>query len=172
MTPPYIAPVKYTYGDPVLPAFSRTALMTLLLVTSCSSGDPVSGQTPIESTTFAASLNVDIPASTKLPSGMYIKDITIGSGALVQPGQTLAMRYTGWLANGSQFDATGNGAPFTFRLGAGQVISGWDQGVAGMRVGGKRQLIITPQLGYGASGSGPIPGNSILVFTVEVISAQ
>jgi FKBP-type peptidyl-prolyl cis-trans isomerase len=155
----------------VLPASSRIALMALLLVTACSSGDPVSA-IPIETSSFASSLNVDLATSTKLPSGMYIRDITIGSGAIVQPGQTLSMRYSGYLTNGTQFDATGNGAPFTFRLGAGQVIAGWDQGVAGMRVGGKRQLIITPQLGYGAGGSGPIPGNSILVFTVEVISAQ
>lgn len=155
----------------MLPVFARTTLMSLLLVTACSSGDPVSA-TPIESSTFAASLNVDLPASTKLPSGMYIKDITVGTGALVSTGQTLSMRYTGYLTNGTQFDGTGSGAPFTFRLGAGQVISGWDQGVAGMRVGGKRQLIITPQLGYGVSGSGPIPGNAILVFTVEVVSAQ
>ena len=156
----------------MLPVFSRATLITMLLVTACSSGDPVSGQTPIESTTFAASLNVDLPVSTKLPSGMYIKDITVGTGALVQTGQMLSMRYSGYLANGTQFDATGSGAPFTFRLGVGQVIPGWDIGVAGMRVGGKRQLVITPQLGYGASGTGPIPGNAILVFTVEVVSAQ
>jgi FKBP-type peptidyl-prolyl cis-trans isomerase FkpA len=155
----------------VLPVLARTALLGVLLVTACSSGDPVSA-TPVETAHFASSLNVDLASSTKLPSGMYIRDITVGSGALVQTGQTLTMRYTGWLTNGTQFDGTGSGAPFSFRLGAGQVISGWDQGVAGMRVGGKRQLIITPQLGYGASGSGPIPGNAILVFTVEVVSAQ
>ena len=156
----------------MLPVFARATLGAVLFVTACASGDSVSGPAPIESTTFAASLNVDLGSSTKLPSGMYIKDIVVGTGAAVQAGQTLSMRYTGWLANGTQFDATGNGAPFTFRLGAGQVISGWDLGVAGMKVGGKRQLIITPALGYGASGTGPIPGNAILVFTVEVVSAQ
>ena len=156
----------------MLPAFTRATLMTVLLVTACSNGDPVSAPATIETANFAASLNVDLASSTKLPSGMYLKDLTIGAGAAVQAGQTLSMRYTGWLSNGTQFDATGRGAPFTFRLGAGQVIPGWDQGVAGMKVGGKRQLIITPALGYGAQGSGPIPGNAILVFTVEVVAAQ
>ncbi len=157
----------------MLHAFSRATLLAALLVTACSSEDAsVTGSPVIEKATFAASLNVDLATSSKLPSGMYIKDITIGTGAPVAAGQTLSMRYTGWLPNGTQFDATGNGAPFQFRLGAGQVIAGWDQGVAGMKVGGKRQLIITPALGYGSANVGPIPANSILVFTVEVVAAQ
>jgi FKBP-type peptidyl-prolyl cis-trans isomerase FkpA len=156
-----------------LHAVTRAALLATLLVTACSSEDAsVSGTTTIETVSFAPSLNVDLASSLKLPSGMYIKDLTIGTGAAVVAGQTLSMRYTGWLPNGTQFDATGNGAPFQFRLGAGPVIQGWDLGVAGMKVGGKRQLIITPALGYGAAGVGPIPGNSILVFTVEVVAAQ
>ena len=89
------------------------------------------------------------------------------------------MNYTGWLYDGSkaetkgtQFDSnTGRGA-FFFVLGAGQVIAGWDQGVAGMKVGGKRRLIIPPSLGYGSAGAGPIPGNATLVFDVELLSVQ
>jgi FKBP-type peptidyl-prolyl cis-trans isomerase len=80
------------------------------------------------------------------------------------------MRYTGALSNGSQFDANTTGTPFTFRLGGGQVIAGWDQGIPGMKVGGVRQLIIPSLLAYGPNDYGPIPGGSILVFTVTVVS--
>ena len=151
----------------------RIVMIAALVAAACTPEDTsVPDPTSIEAASFASSLNVNLPSSTKLPSGMYIRDIAVGGGAAVASGQTLSMRYTGWLSNGTQFDATGNGAPFTFRLGAGQVIGGWDQGVAGMKVGGTRQLIIPPALGYGSRGTGPIPGNAILVFTVEVVTAQ
>lgn len=157
----------------MLSATARIALIAALFAAACTPEDMlVPEPSSIETASFASSLNVDLVTSTKLPSGMYIRDVAVGSGASVASGQTLAMRYTGWLSNGTQFDATGNGAPFTFRLGAGQVIGGWDQGVAGMKVGGTRQLIIPPALGYGTRGTGPIPGNAILVFTVQVVSAQ
>lgn len=157
----------------MLSATARIALIAALFAAACTPEDMlVPEPSSIETASFASSLNVDLVTSTKLPSGMYIRDVAVGSGASVASGQTLSMRYTGWLSNGTQFDATGNGAPFTFRLGAGQVIGGWDQGVAGMKVGGTRQLIIPPALGYGTRGTGPIPGNAILVFTVQVVSAQ
>ncbi|MEO5798500.1 MAG: FKBP-type peptidyl-prolyl cis-trans isomerase [Gemmatimonadales bacterium] len=126
----------------------------------------------IESATFASSLGVNLAGSTKLPSGMYTRDLEVGTGAAVATGQLLSMRYTGWLTDGTQFDGTGTKPPFQFRLGTGQVIAGWDQGVAGMKIGGKRQLVIPSSLGYGASGVGPIPPNAILVFNVEVVAAQ
>ncbi|HEU5219998.1 MAG TPA: FKBP-type peptidyl-prolyl cis-trans isomerase [Gemmatimonadales bacterium] len=126
----------------------------------------------IETTTFAPSLGVDLAASVKAPSGLYYRDMTVGTGATVSNGQQLSMRYTGWLATGSQFDSNVNGSPFSFHLGAGEVIDGWDLGVAGMKVGGRRQLVIPPALGYGSRGSGPIPGNAVLVFIVDVLSAQ
>lgn len=154
-------------------ATARIVLIAALFAVACTPEDTsLPEPTSIEDTSFASSLNVNLLSSTRLPSGMYIRDIAVGGGAPVAGGQTLSMRYTGWLSNGTQFDATGNGAPFTFRLGAGQVIGGWDQGVAGMKVGGTRQLVIPPELGYGSRGTGPIPGNAILVFTVEVVSAQ
>ena len=126
----------------------------------------------MESTSFAPELQVDLPGSTKSASGLYYRDIDPGSGPAVTPGQQVSVFYTGWLANGRQFDSNVGRSPISFRLGAREVIDGWDQGVAGMRVGGKRQLIIPAELGYGASGSGPIPPNAVLVFNVEVISAQ
>lgn len=128
---------------------------------------------PIESTTFAPALGVDLAASTKTPSGLYIRDISQGVGATLQAGQTVGMRYVGSFANGTVFDS--NPAPkpaFSFKLGGGQVIKGWDEGLVGMKVGGKRQLVIPASLAYGANDYGPIPGNSVLVFTVEALSAR
>jgi FKBP-type peptidyl-prolyl cis-trans isomerase len=105
---------------------------------------------PIEQTTFAPSLGVNLAQSTKLPSGLYYRDITLGTGATVAMGQTVGMRYAGAFVGGDVFDS--NPAPkaiFSFRLGAGQVIQGWDLGLPGMKVGGRRQLIIPPELAYG-----------------------
>jgi FKBP-type peptidyl-prolyl cis-trans isomerase len=128
---------------------------------------------PIEQTSFASSLGVNLAASTKLPSGLYYRDITPGTGATLASGQTVGMRYVGSFANGDVFDSNPSPKPvFSFRLGGGQVIKGWDLGLVGMKVGGTRQLIIPPELGYGPNDYGPIPGNSVLVFTVDAISAQ
>ena len=106
-------------------------------------------------------------------------DLIVGSGATAVAGQRLTVSYTGWLYDatrteqkGSQFDTSIGRGPFAFTLGAGQVIRGWDQGVVGMRVGGRRRLVIPPELGYGASGSGAIPGNAVLVFDIDLLSAQ
>jgi FKBP-type peptidyl-prolyl cis-trans isomerase len=127
----------------------------------------------IESTKFAPSLGVDLAASTKTPSGLYIRDLSQGAGAELASGQTVGMRYVGSFADGRVFDS--NPAPkpaFSFRLGGGQVIKGWDEGLVGMKVGGKRQLVIPASLAYGPNDYGPIPGNSVLVFTVEALSAR
>lgn len=105
---------------------------------------------------------------------LQIEDIEIGTGAEAQPGQMVAVHYTGCLTDGSKFDSSlDRGQPFTFALGAGQVIKGWDQGVAGMKVGGKRKLTIPPELGYGERGFPPvIPANSTLVFDVELLDVK
>lgn len=126
----------------------------------------------IEDVSFAPQLGVDLDASTKTASGLYYRDIVVGDGATVrteESGDTVAVRYTGWLRSGVQFDSnTGAANPFTFVTGSGMVIAGFDEGARGMRVNGQRQLIIPPSLGYGASGSGGIPGNSILVFNITL----
>jgi peptidylprolyl isomerase len=127
----------------------------------------------IESTEFAASLGVDLSLMTKTSSGLYYRDLVVGTGALAESGKTVAVYYRGWFPNGTQFDSRVLGqAPFSFTLGTGQVITGWDQGVQGMRVGGRRQLVVPPSLGYGPVDYGPIPGNSILVFQVEVVGVS
>ncbi len=127
---------------------------------------------PIEQTEFNASLGVNLAASTKTANGVYYRDISVGSGAVVANGQAIRARYTGWLSNGVQFDTNVTTAGFgPFTLGTGNVIQGWHEGIQGMRVGGKRQLIIPASMGYGATGSGPIPGNAVIVFNIEIVSA-
>ena len=107
-------------------------------------------------------------------SGLKIDDIVSGDGAEAKAGQMVTVHYTGWLTNGSKFDSSKDrNDPFRFKLGAGQVIRGWDEGVAGMKIGGKRKLTIPPQLGYGARGAGGvIPPNATLVFEVELLDVK
>lgn len=104
---------------------------------------------------------------------MQIQDIKVGKGAEAKAGQSVTVDYTGRLTDGTKFDSSvDSGKPFTFLLGAGKVIPGWDQGVAGMKVGGKRKLTIPPDLGYGPMGNGPIPPNATLVFDVELLGVK
>lgn len=99
-----------------------------------------------------------------------ITDMVVGTGAEAKAGQRVEVHYTGWLTNGTKFDSSVGRRPFSFRLGAGEVIAGWDEGVAGMKVGGKRKLEIPPELGYGSRGAGGvIPPNATLVFEVELL---
>jgi peptidylprolyl isomerase len=108
-----------------------------------------------------------------LPDGLVIQDIKIGVGATPKSGDTVTVNYIGWLANGQSFDSSySRGQPFEFTLGQGQVIQGWDEGVATMKVGGIRQLVIPASLAYGAQGTGPIPPNATLTFYIELISDQ
>lgn len=102
--------------------------------------------------------------------GLRYAELAGGDGAEATSGSNVTVHYTGWLTDGRKFDSSRDrGSPFSFRLGAGQVIRGWDQGVAGMRVGGRRRLEIPPELGYGARGTGPIPGGATLIFLVELL---
>lgn len=105
---------------------------------------------------------------------LKIEDLVVGSGAEARAGQRVDVHYTGWLTNGTKFDSSvDRGRPFSFHLGEGQVIAGWDQGVEKMKVGGKRRLTIPPHLGYGARGAGGvIPPNATLVFEVELLGVS
>lgn len=142
----------------------KTLLMSVLALAACAP-PPVPD---LDTATYAAALGVDLTNSTKV-SGMYIRDIKIGDGAAATAGQLVTMNYTGWLADGTQFDSN-QGAGFQFLLGGGRVIRGWDLGVPGMLLNGERQLIIPPSLGYGEDGTQGIPGNAILIFNVKMKS--
>jgi FKBP-type peptidyl-prolyl cis-trans isomerase len=103
-----------------------------------------------------------------------IEELVVGTGASPKRGQTVRVHYTGWLTDGTKFDSShDHGAAFEFPIGKGHVIAGWDEGVASMKVGGKRKLIIPPELGYGAQGAGGvIPPNATLVFEVELLGVR
>jgi FKBP-type peptidyl-prolyl cis-trans isomerase FkpA len=107
-------------------------------------------------------------------SGLMIEELVVGGGAVARSGEQVTVHYTGWLTNGRKFDSSlDRRDPFSFALGRGNVIAGWDEGVAGMKIGGKRKLTIPPDLGYGAFGAGGvIPPNATLVFEVELLSVD
>jgi FKBP-type peptidyl-prolyl cis-trans isomerase len=111
---------------------------------------------------------------TTTASGLQYKDVTVGSGTEAKEGDTVSVHYTGWLTDGTKFDSSvDRGQPFSFPLGAGSVIPGWDEGVAGMKEGGKRILVIPSNLGYGTSGApGVIPPNATLIFEVELLDVE
>jgi FKBP-type peptidyl-prolyl cis-trans isomerase len=119
--------------------------------------------------------------SPTTPTGAVFStsDLLVGSGAVAASGKTLTVNYTGWLydstkadAKGLVFDTNTGGSPFAFVLGSGAVIAGWDRGIEGMKVGGRRRLVIPPSLGYGSNRYGPIPPNATLVFEVELLNVQ
>jgi FKBP-type peptidyl-prolyl cis-trans isomerase len=153
------------FGTPMLSSFGGTeapfesavgTTTTISLSTSTTPMDPV--------------LNPSEP----LPTELTITDVVVGTGAEAVAGMTVSVNYVGTLPDGTVFDASANhGGAYTFPLGAGRVIAGWDQGVAGMKVGGKRHLVIPPGLAYGDRAMGDlIPANSTLVFEVELVSVQ
>jgi peptidylprolyl isomerase len=150
-------------GDTTMPMCSRRSAVFTLAV--------ISGGAAIATTALAQ------PATTT-PSGLQIIDTKIGTGPSPRTGQTCVMHYTGWLyengAKGKKFDSSvDRGEPFEFKIGTHQVIGGWDEGVATMKVGGKRTLIIPPALGYGARGAGSaIPPNATLIFDVELLGVK
>jgi peptidylprolyl isomerase len=110
---------------------------------------------------------------TTTASGLQYRDDTVGTGAEARAGQQVSVHYTGTLTDGKKFDSSRDrGQPFGFGLGAGQVIRGWDEGVAGMKVGGRRTLVSPPELGYGQRPVGPIPAGSTLVFDVELLGVS
>jgi FKBP-type peptidyl-prolyl cis-trans isomerase FkpA len=118
------------------------------------------------------------PTSPSSSAPFSQTDLSVGTGTVAASGQTLIVNYTGWLYDGSQadqkglpFDSTVGKTPFSFTLGAGQTIKGWDEGVPGMKVGGVRRLVIPPSLAYGATRTGLIPANTTLVFEIELLSA-
>ena len=151
----------------------RSALAAALaaaLLLSCDRAKPMAVNPDPKQNQYASELGVTLDSMRLERTGLYVRDLTAGTGAEATPGTQVRVHYTGWLPNGEKFDSSRDrDEPFEFVLGAGEVIPGWDQGVVGMKVGGRRTLVLPPHLGYGAAGIGPIPGNSVLVFDVELL---
>ncbi len=132
----------------------------------------MSNTNPLDAALQASAADSSGAPGTAAPTQLVAQDEVVGTGDTAMAGDTITVDYTGRLQDGTVFDTSIGKAPFTFQLGAGQVIAGWDQGVQGMKVGGKRILIIPPTLAYGANDYGPIPGNSTLVFEVTLKSVK
>ena len=112
-------------------------------------------------------------ANTTTADGLQMQDLTVGTGTEVKSGDTVTVNYLGTLTNGTKFDSSyDRNQPFTTQIGVGQVIKGWDEGIVGMKVGGKRKLTIPAALGYGSQAAGSIPPNSTLIFEVELLSVK
>jgi FKBP-type peptidyl-prolyl cis-trans isomerase len=149
----------------------RAALAATLVLAICACGD----EGPTMATEFAPELNVDLDAMTRTESGLYYRDLVVGDGPTAEAGQTVVVHYTGWLPDGTMFDTSRDGPdPLAVQIGVGRVIAGWDEGVPGMKVGGRRQLVIPPHLGYGSQGAGGgvIPPDATLVFDIELLDLR
>ncbi len=143
-------------------------LLVAVTIPACSQKETKSGgEQPVAGQTAPAGM-------VTTPSGLAYQDLVAGSGPTPTAGKLVRVHYTGWLQNGTKFDSSqDSGQPFEFPIGAGQVIPGWDEGVMTMKVGGKRKLVIPPQLGYGAAGAGSdIPPNATLIFEVILLDVQ
>jgi peptidylprolyl isomerase len=163
-------------------------LLAIAALIGCSKSDSNIGKGPATIDPMSQSMTPPEPPkppkpaekhgdTTVTPSGLMYIDKKVGTGDMPKTGQKISVNYTGMLTNGKVFDSNTaegkDGKPYELQIGVGQVIQGWDEGILSMKVGGKRRLIVPPELGYGAAGSGDrIPPNSVLVFDVELVSAE
>ena len=149
------------------------AVFGILALSACTKKDETKPQS--ENNAVTNTNTAPAPATTTANvTELKIEDMKMGNGTEAAPGKSVSVHYTGWLTSGKKFDSSvDRGQPFKFRLGAGQVIPGWDKGVSGMKVGGKRKLTIPPAMAYGDQGAGGvIPPNSTLVFEVELLGVE
>lgn len=152
----------------------RALLCAIPLLIAAAACDDMSGPAGprIEETEFAPTLGIDLAASTRSPTGLYYRDLQVGTGAGAPAGTAVEVFYTLWLANGTRVETNVGGNTLPFVTGTPGTIAGFDEGVRGMRVGGRRQLIIPPKLGYAGQRKPGIPPHSILIFEVQLVSAR
>jgi FKBP-type peptidyl-prolyl cis-trans isomerase FkpA len=162
-----LLPARFLYMTSLL----RPLSVTLLMLAVACGGEPSSGD-PTK-VTYSPALGVNLAEMERTETGLYKQDLEEGTGTEATAGRYVTAHYSGWLPNGLLFDSSHRrNEPFSFTLGAGQVIKGWDEGIAGMKVGGKRRLVIPAELGYGSQPRGSIPANSVLVFDVELLDVR
>jgi|SRR3982751_1492859 len=158
-------------------SFRLLAFLSPLAFTACLSGtetQPRQG-TPIDCETLATGLTAAEPSLTTTATGLKFRDQTVGTGAMAALGTTVRIHYSGCLTSGAKFDENNDAdprGPLQFVVGDTTIIDGFNEGIVGQKVGGRRQLVIPPELGYGAVANGPIPPNSTLVFTIDLVAAQ
>jgi FKBP-type peptidyl-prolyl cis-trans isomerase len=152
-------------GAPATPAPAPTTTSSA----SAPAPAPQAAIGDVERAEFNPSLNVHLDSMVRRSSGLYVQDLVMGNGAVATRNRTVIVRYSGWLANGKQFDS----GEITVTLGTNKTIRAWEDGILGMRVGGRRRLVVPPNLGYGSRGNGDvIPPNAVLVFEMEMTSAM
>lgn len=153
----------------------RAALIAGVLLCAACTSDEDAEPAPAEAgqPVFAPALGVELGTMEERPSGLYVHDQQVGTGAEASAGQTVTVHYTGWLPDVTEFDSSRRGEPYEVAIGQGNVIDGWDEGIPGMKVGGKRRLVIPPALAYGERGMGAeIPPSATLVFDVELLGVR
>ena len=162
----------------ILSMILAAALLGALAMTGCNKAAETPAATNPAETPAAEVPAVEPPASatgsvTADVTELKIEDVKVGTGAEAKTGDTVSVHYKGWLTDGTKFESSkDSGRPFAFQVGQGMVIKGWDDGVAGMKVGGVRKLTIPADMGYGAQGSGPIPPNATIVFEIELLAVK
>jgi FKBP-type peptidyl-prolyl cis-trans isomerase len=168
------------FSEEVMTRFLLAGGVVILLLTAAFAIAQTAAKTAAKKPAATARPNTSAPTKVtgdgvKTDSGLQYWEIRVGTGEVAKEGSHVRVHYTGWLTTGKKFDSSVDAnQPLDFTIGNGEVIKGWDQGVAGMKVGGKRQLRIPPELGYGAEGTpgGPIPPNATLIFDVQLLAVQ
>lgn len=157
--------------------FRVASMVVVVLAAACGGGGSGASDGPLPPSdpamlTYADELEIDLSEFEKTASGLYIQDVVVGTGARANRTSRVWIMYVGFLPDGTVFDGQLQGDPFHFRLGGSEVIRGWNEGVRGMRVGGRRRLIVRPGLGYGSRGRGDVPPGATMIFDVQLVDVN
>ena len=158
----------------------RPVVLAAVLLTACARGEEPAAEAPQgvefppelaepQLLSYHPDLEVDITAMRRRASGLWLQDLEPGEGDTVKAGALVSINYTGWLHDGTLVETNADRVPFSFRVGIGDMLAGWDEGIVGMRAGGKRKLILPYQLGFGEMGEGEIPPFAVLVYEIELV---